>query len=278
MDFSLEVAARAIGDARFLIFTSGAGMGVDSGLPDFRGTEGFWRAYPPFQKLGLRFEEVANPRWFERDPELAWGFYGHRFNLYRATEPHAGFGILKAWSESKPARIFTSNVDGHFQRACFEEDDVCEVHGSLLHLQCVKPCSNAIWEAGAARIEIDETTFRAMGELPCCPHCGALARPNVLMFGDSKWRSNRSDVQLDALDAWANAIEARRLTIIEMGAGKAIPTVRHFGEALQRQGATLIRLNPRESDGPNGTISLSIGALQGLTEINSRLGEAKTAG
>ena len=277
MNSPVEAAVRAVQGARFLIFTSGAGMGVDSGLPDFRGTEGFWRAYPPLRELGLRFEEVANPRWFERDPQLAWGFYSHRFNLYRQTKPHAGFGILKSWSEGKPARVFTSNVDGHFQRAGFGEDDVCEVHGSLLHLQCVKPCSSAIWEAGDLRIEINETTFRATGQLPRCPHCGGLARPNVLMFGDSKWRSNRSDAQLDSLDEWASGIEARRLTIIEMGAGKAIPTVRHFGEALQRQGATLIRLNPRESDGPGGTISLATGALQGLSEINSLLGEAKTA-
>ena len=263
-----EAAARAISDARFLIFSAGAGMGVDSGLPDFRGTEGFWRAYPPLRELGLRFEEVANPRWFERDPQLAWGFYGHRFNLYRATLPHAGFGILKGWSEKKPARIFTSNVDGHFQRSGFDEEKVCEVHGSLLHLQCVLPCSNAIWEAGDSSIEVDETTFRATGELPRCPQCGGLARPNVLMFGDGKWRSNRSDAQLAALDEWASGIEARALTIIEMGAGQAIPTVRRFGESLQRQGATLVRINPRESDGPDGTISLASGALAGAHAIN----------
>lgn len=274
MTSPLEAAARAVENARFLMFSSGAGMGVDSGLPDFRGTEGFWRAYPPFQKLGLRFEEVADSRWFERDPQLAWGFYGHRFNLYRATEPHAGFGILRAWSESKAARVFTSNVDGHFQRSGFVEGDVCEVHGSLLHLQCVKPCSPAIWEAGDVAIEVDEMTFRATGDLPRCPRCGALARPNVLMFGDGKWRSNRSDAQLASLDEWAGGIEARALTIIEMGAGQAIPTVRRFGEALHRQGATLVRINPRESDGPSGTISLALGALEALSEINARLDQA----
>ena len=52
-------------------------MGVDSGLPDFRGDRGFWKAYPPYAKLGLHFAEMANPRWFDSDPELAWGFYGH---------------------------------------------------------------------------------------------------------------------------------------------------------------------------------------------------------
>ena len=55
---------------------SGAGMGVDSGLPDFRGQHGFWRAYPAIAGLGLSFEEMANPAWFKRDPHLAWAFYG----------------------------------------------------------------------------------------------------------------------------------------------------------------------------------------------------------
>ena len=50
--------------AKSLLIGAGAGMGVDSGLPDFRGSEGFWKAYPPLAKLGIRFEEMANPRWF----------------------------------------------------------------------------------------------------------------------------------------------------------------------------------------------------------------------
>lgn len=98
------------------------------------------------------------------------------------------------------------------------------------------------------------------------------ARPNVLMFGDGKWRSDRSDAQLAALDGWASEINARELVVIEMGAGKAIPTVRRFGESLQRQGATLVRINPRESDGPEGTIALASGAFAGLHSDGTLLG------
>lgn len=253
-------------------------MGVDSGLPDFRGNEGFWRAYPPLGKLGLQFAQIANPRWFVRDPELAWGFYGHRLHLYRATTPHAGFAILKRWSETKPARVFTSNVDGQFQRAGFPDEDVCEVHGSLGHLQCTRPCSDAIWDARAIHVEVDESTFRAQGELPTCPHCGALARPNVLMFSDGNWLPNRTDAQLESLNEWAGNIEARALCILEMGAGGAIPTVRRFGEQLLQQGATLVRINPRESDGPTGTISVALGALAALEAIEEvRSGRASRA-
>lgn len=75
---SLARAARLIATADALFITAGAGMGVDSGLPDFRGRQGFWRAYPAVARARIDFEEVASPASFRRDPVLAWGFYGHR--------------------------------------------------------------------------------------------------------------------------------------------------------------------------------------------------------
>ncbi|MCP6390612.1 hypothetical protein NL487_27205, partial [Klebsiella pneumoniae] len=79
----LDAAAELIAQADALVIAAGAGLGVDSGLPDFRGREGFWRAYPALGRAGLDFTTVASPLTFERDPELAWGFYGHRLALYR---------------------------------------------------------------------------------------------------------------------------------------------------------------------------------------------------
>ena len=114
---AVERAAGLIDQADSLIVAAGAGMGVASGLPDFRGNEGFWRAYPALAKAQLDFTEVADPRTFLKDVRLGWGFYGHRLNLYRNTVPHAGFDILLKWAEQVPhgARVFTSNVDGQFQ-------------------------------------------------------------------------------------------------------------------------------------------------------------------
>ena len=106
----LTQAVEAIASADALLIGAGAGMGVDSGLPDFRGDGGFWRAYPPFH--GKSFASISNPVWFHRDPQQAWGFFGHRLNLYRRTQPHAGFEILRRMAESRPAGyfVFTSNV------------------------------------------------------------------------------------------------------------------------------------------------------------------------
>ncbi|MCG8917799.1 NAD-dependent protein deacetylase [Actinokineospora sp. PR83] len=259
---SFERAADLIREADAVLVCAGAGMGVDSGLPDFRGNQGFWRAYPPYARLGLAFEELADPVHFADDPELAWGFYGHRTHLYRDTVPHEGFAILRSWG----ARVFTSNVDGQFQKAGFPE--VAEVHGSIHHLQCTLPCRSDIWPA-TQDITIDPDTMRAVGDLPTCPSCGSLARPNILMFGDSHWVPDRSQAQLDALNTWRRG---RKVTVVEIGAGQAVPTVRRYAELAGAATGALIRINPREPEiRHNRGVSLPMGALEALTAIQDRL-------
>ena len=88
-------AKEIIKNADAIVITAGAGMGVDSGLPDFRGDQGFWKAYPPLKDKDIGFTDMANPQWFFDDPKLAWAFYGHRLKLYNKTEPHAGFAMLR---------------------------------------------------------------------------------------------------------------------------------------------------------------------------------------
>jgi NAD-dependent SIR2 family protein deacetylase len=275
-DDALRRSADAIASAGALLFTAGAGMGVDSGLPDFRGPEGFWRAYPAFAKRGIRFEEAANPAWFRRDPALAWGFYGHRLEMYRRTVPHGGFGILTRWAEraTSGAFVFTSNVDGHFQLAGFPEDGVMECHGSIHFLQCVEGCQQGIFPAGPFRVEVDPETGRALRPFPSCPSCGGLARPNVLMFGDWGWISTRTDVQEARLETWREGAKGP-LVVVECGAGLGIPTVRLFGErAASLNRGTLIRINPRDPDGglEDRTIRIRAGALDALSEIHARIG------
>lgn len=167
----LKRAAQSIKNTKSIIITAGAGMGVDSGLPDFRGPEGFWKAYPPLMKLGLTLPETSTPSWFTRDPHFAWGFFGHRFHLYRNTQPHKGFSLLKKWCQSKEGNyfIFTSNVDGHFQKAGFSEEKIVECHGSINYLQEVNG-SGDIWPAPKDfNVIVDEKTLHAKDPLPHGP-------------------------------------------------------------------------------------------------------------
>jgi NAD-dependent SIR2 family protein deacetylase len=265
-------AAAAIRNATALVITAGAGMGVDSGLPDFRGDHGFWNAYPMYRRLGLSFVQAANPEHFARDPAFGWGFYGHRTNLYRETMPHAGFRLLQEWLGRfrLDSFVVTSNVDGQFQKAGFPEESILEVHGSIHHLQCTIPCTNAIWD-NREEIRVDFDTMRAE-TTPLCRHCARVARPNILMFGDYSWLPYRTRRQERHYDEFLTDRREEKLVVIEMGAGTAIPTIRYMGERLAMTGkATLIRINPREAQVPDGQISIATGALAGLEGIEERL-------
>ena len=265
-----EKAARCVAEADALVITAGAGMGVDSGLPDFRGDKGFWAAYPALH--GYSFSSMANPQWFDKDPHRAWGFYGHRLNLYRAVVPHEGFEILREWATEKNDQyfVFTSNVDGQFQKAGFSSAQIVECHGSIHHVQDLEG-TGAIWSAEDVVVDVDEEVLKARDPLPRHPSNHKIIRPNILMFGDGYWNHARTSAQEKRYSSWLKAQTKSRLTVIEMGAGTAIPTVRSHGEFLaSRLNASLIRINPRESQVERrgiSSISIATGAKEGLTKI-----------
>jgi len=271
-DSPYAAAAEAISNANAMVITAGAGMGVDSGLPDFRGNRGFWNAYPMYERLGLSFVQAANPEHFERDPLFGWGFYGHRTNLYRSTAPHKGFSLLRDWIERYQFDHFvvTSNVDGQFQKAGFSEDRILEVHGSIHHLQCTVPCNRNIWP-NREEIVIDETSMRAESA-PECPSCNRVARPNILMFGDYSWLHQRTSTQEDNFDAFLQHNQGGRIVVVEMGAGSAIPTIRNLSERLgHRQQTTVLRINPREPQIGAPHHSFASGAVAALENIEEQL-------
>ncbi|WP_246279130.1 SIR2 family NAD-dependent protein deacylase [Paraburkholderia ultramafica] len=265
----LSEVATWLREADGLLVTAGAGMGVDSGLPDFRGREGFWRAYPALKLSNMNFEDIASPAAIRRMPTLGWGFYGHRLELYRRTTPHVGFEILRRWAEHMEHGlfVFTSNVDGQFQKAGYPEDRVVECHGSIHHLQCSECCSRDIWAADGVRPVVDEKTCRLVSELPTCPRCGAIARPNILMFEDGDWIDDRAEQQRARLDRWLQGVF--RPVVIELGAGRAIPTVRLMSE---RNGPHVIRINPREHRiAPHLGLGIAGEALETLRQTDTAL-------
>ncbi len=265
-----QLAAEVIQQAEAILVTAGAGMGVDSGLPDFRGSSGFWQAYPALGQQGLAFYQIACPAAFRRQPMLAWGFYGHRLQLYRHTQAHAGFALLRLWAQTKPGGLMvrTTNVDGHFQQAGYTPGEIMECHGSIHYLQCLLPCSDEVWSAESFQPEIDTENCLLVNAPPRCPRCGGLARPNILMFDDDQWLSQRTDMQARRLENWLS--QQRNIVIIEIGAGQAIPVLRHFAQRLgtTRDDCRLIRINPRESDVVFATdVGLRSGSLVALQKL-----------
>lgn len=105
-----------------------------------------------------------------------------------------------------------------------------------------------------------------------CPRCGAVARPNVLMFGDFSWLSNRSANQEKYFRRFLKSHRQDKIVVIEMGAGTAISTIRNLGEGIGKSyHATIIRINPRDYRISPPHISLPCRSLEGLQGIDNSL-------
>lgn len=269
----LHRAAEMIDRADVIVILSGAGMGVDSGLPDFRGSEGFWRAYPMLRRIGS-FEDMASQRTFINNPSLAWGFYGHRFNLYRETVPHQGFQILKDWFESKDdGFVFTSNVDGHFQKSGFDPSQIYEIHGSINHVQCASPECDVypeIWRMEDKAVDVGED-LHTVNPIRC--RCGHVARPNIQMFWDGVFCGDGIEEQADRYRPFVDMLKTKRAVLIEIGAGDSIPSVMRETEYLSQWADGIIEINPGRElrNTKDNWVGFPVGALEALTAINSHL-------
>jgi NAD-dependent SIR2 family protein deacetylase len=284
-----------------VLVCTGAGMGVDSGLGTFRGKNaGVW---PPLLRRGMDFSEASDPCWFDDDPQFAWSFWKMRHDDYTHAAPHKGYELLRQWSQPKPHGMFsfTSNIDGHWEVVLGAESArVWEVHGTVRHLQCTD-CDGRLargqaegfpkwgsWPTGDALdgLEEDPETDKLAGSLenlPRCRKCAKLARPNVLMFGDWAYETSRCDAQEASYKKWQASVlscgdgsSGRKVAVIEIGAGHAVPTVRMEAQhAADRFNAPLIRINLEEPEVSEHQsqpgVSIALGALDALERIDAAM-------
>ena len=126
--------------------------------------------------------------------------------------PHDGFKILRQWTEDKQDHyfIFTSNVDGQFQKAGFDDLKIAECHGSIHYIQSLD-YQSAIYSADDIEIHVNEDTIQASLPLPTHPYLSGTLRPNILMFGDASWNSQRTDEQEQRYRTWKQTQEEDKL-------------------------------------------------------------------
>jgi NAD-dependent deacetylase len=149
------------------VVLTGAGISTESGIPDFRSPGGIWAEYDPM--------EYATIDAFRRDPVKVWEFYALRFEVLTTAEPNAGHLALAELERSGlVAAVVTQNIDGLHERAGSRE--IVEVHGSIRSASCL--------ECGE-RVPLEEVVaaLRA-APAPPCPRCGAVLKPDVVMFGE----------------------------------------------------------------------------------------------
>jgi NAD-dependent SIR2 family protein deacetylase len=253
--------------AKSMVITAGAGIGVDSGLADYRGTGGQWGNVET--EVDKSVFDVVNPKSFVENPKFGWKMYSTRLIEYSNTEPHAGFKILQNWIQRFNLDYFvlTSNVDNQFQKAGFKENNIRELHGSIFHLQCSIPCSNQIWKhdfnLNTILTDIEKEKF------PKCLNCGNILRPNVYMFRDNTYLSQRSNEQEARFQEFLKTNENNPMIVFEIGSGPHVQSIRKKTRMLGIDfNAKIVRINPKDAKIKEPHIGIAKGALETLLEID----------
>ena len=168
MSGALDTLARRIQDAKRLTILTGAGVSAASGVPTFRGPAGLWRRH--------RAEDLATPEAFANNPRLVWEWYAWRREMILSCQPNPAHDVIAEWSLRPGCQVLTQNVDDLHVRAGTRS--LARIHGSIWELSCWQQC-----ERGATPWRDESVPFATLP--PRCPHCGGLARPAVIWFGES---------------------------------------------------------------------------------------------
>ncbi len=220
-----------------VVALTGAGISAESGIPTFRGAEGYWvvgsRNYMP--------QEMATREMFDRSPEEVWRWYLYRFGVCRLARPNAGHAALVRLEEALGDRftLVTQNIDGLHRRAGSQR--VYCIHGDAAYVRCAADCGAGLLELPElpARGKDDPFT-RAERERLTCTRCGAWLRPHVLWFDEYYDEPNyRMDSAMRA------ASEADLLLVVGTSGATNLPM--QIGQLAFRRGAALVDVNPQEN-------------------------------
>jgi len=217
-------AAKILARARSAIAFTGAGISAESGVPTFRGSNGLWRRYRP--------EELATPEAFKRDPALVWEFYRWRMRRILEARPNPAhyalaelerMGILKA--------VITQNVDDLHREAGTR--NLIELHGNIFRVRCTS-CGyrENLKESGRVR------EFVESSDLPACPRCGSLLRPDVVWFGETLPRK--------ALDEAFRLAENADAVVVVGTSGVVYPAA-YIPHIVKEHGGRVIEVNVERS-------------------------------
>lgn len=184
MSSDIRIFHKQLGQSRRVLAILGAGLGVASGLPTFRGTGGLWRNHDAV--------ELATPEAFQDNPQLVWEFYNARRHAALGAMPNSGHYALsrlaKKWNSDKFLTL-SQNVDGLCDRAGYPKESLVNLHGDLFTLLCTS--FSCHWRGQNFSDPIISGLGRThdpgelgIDDLPKCPKCGSLVRPGVVWFGE----------------------------------------------------------------------------------------------
>lgn len=210
----IQRAAEDLLDAQEAIAFTGAGISVESGIPDFRSATGLWSKYNP--------EQYATIDAFRADPRKVWEMLTEMISLVIQAKPNpAHLGLADLEKIDKLQAVITQNVDGLHQAA--GSQNVIEVHGSNATLSCLS-CGCTI---GTASLSMEELP-------PTCPQCRCVMKPDVVFFGEPlPW------------EAYSKAMEAARTCdlVLVIGTSAVVYPAADIPITAKESGAKLIEIN-----------------------------------
>jgi NAD-dependent deacetylase len=230
---------------RVLVLT-GAGVSAESGIPTFRGKDGYWRNLDP--------TKLATPEAFARDPQLVWDWYCERRERIRNAQPNAAhLAIAKLAQHADEFLLVTQNVDDLHARAGMSAQDMVQIHGDIF----VTWCSSCDWRAelcdaetnnirghtglaGARPSTAGNEPEEADADLPKCPECHAFLRPGVIWFGEQLPWNELQRVE-NFLDGGACDV------VIVAGTTATFGYIIDWALRASTDGAELIEVNPEET-------------------------------
>jgi len=221
-----------------VLWLTGAGISAESGIPTFRGKEGYWRVgsrnYQP--------QQMATQAAFGQMPDEVWAWYLYRRGVCRLAEPNPAHRALATAEERSGERflLVTQNVDGLHLRAGNTLDRTYQIHGNIDFMRCVRECLDApvpvpdaidvFWERGRPLTGPERDALR-------CPSCGSPARPHVLWFDESYDEENfRFQSSLEGAE--------RASLVIVVGTTGATSLPMHIGNLAAAQDTPMLVINP----------------------------------
>ncbi len=223
-----------------IVVLTGAGISAESGIPTFRGPEGYWtvgsREYRP--------EEMATFRMYRSHPSAVWQWYLFRRTICQKAQPNAAHHALVDLEKKLENRflLITQNVDGLHIRAGNSLKRIYQIHGNINYMRCGAACTDKIYmipdsikerEKNEPLCERDHDALR-------CPVCGNSARPHVLWF-DEYYDEQRYRVN-SSIKAAANAD-----VLLSVGTSGATNLPIQIVSIAAQRGALLIDVNPNSN-------------------------------
>ena len=224
---------------RVLVLT-GAGVSAESGIPTFRGKDGYWRNLDP--------TKLATPEAFARDPQLVWDWYRERRKRIRNARPNAAHeAIARLAQRTDEFLLVTQNVDDLHSRAGIPAQKMVRIHGDIFVTRCSR-CDfsdagrgGSPEPPGASAVELGiAATSEKNQDVPRCPDCQALLRPGVVWFGEQLSQNELERVE-NFLDGGACDV------VIVAGTTATFGYIIDWALRGSRDGAELIEVNPEET-------------------------------